>query len=281
MSRRLNQARATSSPTTQRFISRRHDPAAPDPQRAFGNQSVLRTLGGVVQRSPDDGTLKAYKDVYSYTEGDKVRWIDKYKVDFLGATGFDIFKAARDKGYSAFGSLFIVAHATVESDFGAGNWASKTHNYFSVMGGSDPAYKNAHGMLAVYKDATASFDGYIALLGKTGRWPATVAEETGLYFQSVFTPDDVNQAFRQDAYYKKDGGYAYNADPKSDYGAVLFERMQFVGGPLIVLVAEMAADAPKDAEQKPVLETYAAELRTAYADAVTKLTEHRAAKRKK
>lgn len=229
-----------------------------------------------VQAQEGEPELKHYekKQVYSYTESGAVRWIDAFKIDFLKGSGFDLLLSARKKGYTTFGALFIIAHATLESGWGKGNWADTTHNLFSLMGGSDKKYKTAHGTLAKYADVSQAFDAYLAQLAKADRWPTTVAAGTGLYYQESFTPDDVNKAFRQKDYYAK-GGYPYNADPASDYGDVLFDRMRWLAGPLIVLIGQIIAAAPADSENAKLLPGYLTELQAAYSNVAARLAAHR------
>jgi hypothetical protein len=233
-----------------------------------------RSTGRIQRQTPE---LKYYEKakVYSYTEeGKKPVWIEAFKVDFLKGSGFDVFMAAKAKGFSTFGALFIVAHASMESGWGKGNWADETHNLFSVMGGTDAKYRNPHGKLAKYADVSHGFDAYLALLAKTDRWPTTVEVKTGLYYQTVFEPDDVNKAFHQKGYYAK-GGPAYNADPSSDYGDVLFDRMRWLAGPLIVLLGQIIATAPAGSANANLLPTYLTELQTAYSEVAARLAAHR------
>ncbi len=176
--------------------------------------------------------------VFEYKEGSKTTWIDPYKIDFLQSAGFDVYQAARKKGFSAFGSLFVVAHASLESDWGKGNWSNETHNLFSIMGGSNKKYSNAHGTLSKFSTNEEGFEAYVALLGKSDRWPTTVAENTGLLRLDYFTADDLNKALHQKPYYSK-GGPAYNADPDSDYGQDLLNRMKFLIGPLLAALDAM------------------------------------------
>jgi len=80
-------------------------------------------------RSLTEYTRKDKESVWKY--GDSVnttRWMEAKQIDFLKGAGFDIFNAAKTKGFSTFGALFIVAQASLESGWGKGNWAAATKN---------------------------------------------------------------------------------------------------------------------------------------------------------
>lgn len=261
-----------------------------------------------IQKQDADPSIKSHTTkgkitVYSYTEGGKITWIDPYKIVFLGGQGFDVFLLAKAKAFSTFGSLFIMAHATLESDFGAGNLGGEYKNLFSVMGGAATNVGTSHGNLQKYSSYEEGLEAYVSLLGK--KWPATVAAGTGLYYQSSFTPDDVNKAFRQYSYYNQ-GGQVYLGDKNTDYGNSLFERMAFIAGPLIMLVQQKLNDNRTNLilagqQQQAITDAvegidlartiqkltgivhafgiYLAELQTAKSDAAAKLAEHKQLKK--
>ncbi|HEX4303852.1 MAG TPA: DUF4157 domain-containing protein [Rhizomicrobium sp.] len=275
--------------------------------QALLDRPVGATGGGpAVQRQDEKPSLTEYKDkkgatkVYGYVEGGKTTWIDPFKISFLDGGGFDVFLAAKAKGYSGLGALFVVAHASLESNFGKGDGGEDYHNLFSVMGGAKTNIGTSDGHLQKYGSYQEGFAAYAALLGK--KWPTTVAAGTGLYRQTSFTPDAVNLAFHQSDHYAK-GGSPYNADKNSNYGKELFTRMRYVVGPLIVLLegkikansdalaaattdlaaqqnAKADAGHLKDAKQKvdslkqlaDAYQTYLAELQAAKTDVETQLS---------
>jgi hypothetical protein len=263
---------------------------------------------GAAVQMQDDPTLTPHKkngavSVYELKEGGKTAaWIDPYKIDFLGGVGWDVFLWAKANGYSSFAGLFIMAHATLESDFGAGNFGDQYKNLFSMMGGPKENKGTAHGRLMKYATYEEGFEAYVSKL--SANWSGMVAPATGLYFQDSFTPDQVNQAFRQYNYYGKGGG-VYLGDKTADYGAHLFGRMGFLAGPLLAVLAQkidevgrdwnlayQQSDSPDQADAEGwkaqsdmfrgtfvVYGQYLEELRTARAEVATKLAAHKALKK--
>lgn len=273
---------------------------------SYDHSLALRNL----QRSPDrvasdQPSLKVHWkngkiQVYSYTQKGKTTWIDPFKIAFLGGLGWEVFLWGISKKFSSFGSAFVVAHASLESNFGVGNYGDEYKNLFSVMGGKPGNRGTAHGRLQKYASYEDGLAAYVALLGS--KWPVTVEPGTGLYNLSAFSPDDVNKAFRQFNYYNK-GGQVYLGDAKADYGSMIFRRMLFIGGPLVALVEEKAngiaeclavghdakeqhldsSDAEGREEAAALLSQtekafrgYAADLRGVSATASTRLAEHEA-----
>lgn len=261
-----------------------------------------------IQKQHEEPSLKEHTQkgkvkVYSYTEEGKITWIDPFKIAFLGGRGFDLFLSAKALGFSTFGSLFILAQASLESNYGAGNFGEEYKNLFSVMGGAATNKGTSHGKLQKYSSYEEGLKAYVSLLGT--KWPAAVAAGMGLYYQSSFTPDAVNSVFRQYTYYNQ-GGQVYLGDKNADYGDSLFDRVVFVAGPLIVLLQQKLAEnrtnlslagkqqhaATDTIEGIELAQTiqkltgliqafglYLGELQSAKSDAATKLGEHRQLKK--
>lgn len=209
---------------------------------------------------------KSKKFLYKYTENGKVTWIEEDRIDFMNGPGQEILRSGKDYGFSQFGSMFMMAQASLESGWGKGNFINKTHNLFSMMGGSDPTYSNSHGNLKVYDSNKNSIDDYIRQLNR--KWPGAVANEDALFRKDHFTPDDANKSFNQEKYYptekeRNSGKGAYNGDPNSNYGREVMQRMRFITGPYLTLQEKQLA-SEKDPVKRKELETKVQGLRSTY-----------------
>ncbi|HTQ12501.1 MAG TPA: DUF4157 domain-containing protein [Rhizomicrobium sp.] len=183
---------------------------------------------------------KGKVSVYAYEEGGKKTWIDPFKIAFLGGEGFGTLLAARAKGFTTFAGIFVLAQASLESNFGQGNFGAQYKNLFSLMGGPAKNKGTAHGHLQSFPSYEAGFDAYTATLAR--KWPTTVDPATGLFTKDTFTPDDINKAFHQKNYW---GTGAYLGDKSRDYGRDLFRRMEFICGPLLAIARQKQAENKK------------------------------------
>jgi hypothetical protein len=274
---------------------------------AYGPAASGEARGGdaaVVQKQAAPPTLApGATGKYAYTKDGKTTEFDAYQILFLGDGGYDTFAWAKGKGYSTFAALFVVAHAVVESDYGRGNFGARYKNLFSIMGGAAENKGTEHGRLQKFATYEEGLAAYASLLAST--WPKTMESATGLYFRTSFTPDDVNQAFRQYGYYNQ-GGPVYLGDRKKDYGADLFRRMELIAGPFIVVIQqkmtknaqEMAlatlrqtsasdpaeaarwqAEVAKHVDVQRRLRAYESELKTAHAEVKAKFAAHQELKK--
>ena len=209
---------------------------------------------------------KSKKAKYKYTENGRVTWIDEDRINFMNGPGKEILNSGKDHGFSSFGSMFMMAQSSIESGWGKGNFMDKTHNLFSMMGGSDPTYGNRHGSLKIYDSYKNSIDDYVRQLNR--KWPGTVASDGALFKRDHFTPDEANKSFNQEKYYptekeRNSGKGAYNANPESNYGSEVMQRMRFITGPYLTLQEKQLA-SEKDPVKRKELETKVHELQATY-----------------
>ena len=204
--------------------------------------------------------------VYKYVENGKVRWMDESQIAFMNGAGQDVINTGEAHGFSSFGSMFMAAQASLESGWGKGNWMPETHNLFSMMGGSNPKYKNSHGTLQTYGSNQDSTTDYIKQLDS--KWGGATQGDGALFRQNGFTPDDANKAFHQKQYYptaqqRNQGIYAYDADPSADYSRSIMQRMQYMAGPMLAM-KEQALAQEKDPTRRQQLEQEVAKERADY-----------------